>query len=613
MKLKSSMRLTVVSTASFLAVLQTRCAPVQEQAQEGAQEQVYTVSGDREQAILNRPTDEFAPGVVIVKPREDAPTARGATAAVVSQRGFEPDPSLTAGGEIIYRIAPGVRADTPRADLRQRTLDAVRELSERPDVEYAQPDYYLRIMNDLPNDSLFSQQWNYQNHGYGADRQPGGINLPATWVTNKGDSNTVVAVLDTGILPNHPDIAGSPNLTEGHDFISDPFIANDGDGRDADPADPGDAIDPDECAPGDPPRRIESSWHGTHVAGIVGVGKTDNGMGIAGVNWNVKVQAVRVLGKCGGTTIDITEAIRWGAGIHVAGVPDNPTPTKVINMSLGSARPCSPAFQSAINDAVAEGVTVVVAAGNDAMDAARANPAGCNNVITVAASDARGYLSTRYSNYGEKVDIMAPGGDVEQDYDEDGAPDGVLSTVSGGYAYYNGTSMAAPHVAGVAALLLSERPSLTPAEVLDILQANAVPKTSLECPLACGAGGLNAFFGRYLFLSPAYADDVDSSSGSSSIELVVTLRDNGGPVAGTDVRLTPVDPNVASVSPSSSVTDANGQVKATLRGESEGETQINAESPSEENQAFVRVPSVSTGGLVVLAALFLWGSRRRTS
>ncbi|MFQ5923382.1 MAG: hypothetical protein ACE5M4_11110, partial [Anaerolineales bacterium] len=155
MKLRSSMRLTVVSTALFLAVLQLRCAPAQEQAQqEGAQEQVYTVTGDREQAILNRPTDEFAPGVVIVKPREDAPTARGATAAVVAERGFEPDPSLTAGGEIIYRIAPGTRADMPRADLRQQTLDAVRELSERPDVEYAQPDYYLRIMNDLPNDSL---------------------------------------------------------------------------------------------------------------------------------------------------------------------------------------------------------------------------------------------------------------------------------------------------------------------------------------------------------------------------------------------------------------------------------------------------------------------------
>lgn len=165
-------------------------------------------------------------------------------------------------------------------------------------------------------------------------------------------------------------------------------------------------------------------------------------------------------------------------------------------MSLGGGTPCtdSPATQSAINDAVAAGASVVAAAGNSAEDAAGATPAGCDNVITVAASDARGHLVTRYSNFGNTVEIMAPGGDRNRDDSGDGNPDGVLSMVKGGYAYYNGTSMAAPHVAGVAALLLAQNPSLTPAEVLQKLQDNAVPRDSTQCPKPCGAGLLNAYF-----------------------------------------------------------------------------------------------------------------------
>lgn len=158
--------------------------------------------------------------------------------------------------------------------------------------------------------------------------------------------------------------------------------------------------------------------------------------------------AVRVLGKCGGTTTDINDGIRWAAGLDVPGAPANPHPARVINLNLGTPPgvPCSddPATQSAIRDAVAAGALVVIAAGNDAVDAASVTPASCDEGLTVAASDYRGHLVTRYSNFGSDVKILAPRGDLRRDDNGDSQPDGVLSMVKGGYAYFNGTSMAAP-------------------------------------------------------------------------------------------------------------------------------------------------------------------------
>ena len=436
----------------------------------------------------------FVPGEVIVKMK---PTF-GLTATELRTLGIEDGKRVTSGGELIYRIAPSVMATLSPAEARNRTLAVVQALAARPDVEYAQPNYILRIAR-TPNDPRFPEQWHYRDNGTGTGQSPGGISLPRAWDTSTGSSSIVVAVIDTGILPNHPDIVGSPNLITGYDMISDPAIANDGDGRDSSPTDPGDAVAANECFPGSPAR--SNSWHGTHVAGTIGVGRTDNGVGVAGVNWNVRVQAVRVLGKCGGTTADINDGIRWAAGLPVPGVPTNPTPARLINMSLGGRVPCSmsPAQQAAINDAVAARAAVVVAAGNDAVDASQVSPASCNNVITVAASDYRGYLVTRYSNFGATVEIMAPGGDVRRDDDGDGNNDGVLSMVhpnAGTYARYNGTSMAAPHVAGVAALWLAQTPGLTPAQLLAELQRNALPRTSTQCPRPCGAGLLSALRGE---------------------------------------------------------------------------------------------------------------------
>ncbi len=437
-------------------------------------------------------TPDFIPGEVIVKMK----TPQTADAFARSIFGASQDVKKTSGGELIIRLdQPGIRGLSAR-DLKEETLALVEELNQRDDVEYAQPNYlYYPIA--VPNDPAYPDQWHYHPNGSGDGASPGGIGMPQAWDQTQGDPQTVIAVLDTGILPNHPDIQGSPNLIPGYDMISLPERAQDGDGRDSDPTDMGDAMRAFECGDG-PPQDRDDSWHGSHVAGTVGVGISNNMVGIAGINWASKVQAVRVLGKCGGSTADIVDGIRWAAGIHVDGVPDNQTPAKVINMSLGAYGVNCPTqdqtTQAAIRDAVLAGTTVVVAAGNDALDAEKATPASCDNVIAVAASDARGHLVMDYSNFGNTVDIMAPGGNVFRDDNNDNRPDGVLSLTKDGYTFAQGTSMAAPHVAGVAALILSEHPELLPGQVEARLKHDALPRNNAQCPKPCGAGLLQANF-----------------------------------------------------------------------------------------------------------------------
>ena len=222
---------------------------------------------------------------------------------------------------------------------------------------------------------------------------------------------------------------------------------------------------------------------------------SDNGIGVAGINQVSKIQPLRVLGKCGGYTSDIADAIRWSAGLPVTGIPNNnPTPDRVVNISLGGSGACDSVTQNAINAAVAAGTVVVVAAGNSNADAANFTPANCNNVITVAAT---GHTGSRayYSNYGTSVEIAAPGGDAQLGKT-------ILSTLNAGtqgpgadsYANYQGTSMATPHVVGIVSLMLSVNPSLTPAQVTTMLQSTATPfPAGSTCTTSlCGAGIVNA-------------------------------------------------------------------------------------------------------------------------
>jgi serine protease len=324
-----------------------------------------------------------------------------------------------------------------------------------------------------------------------------------------------------------------------------------------------------------------------------------------------------VLGKCGGTTSDISDAIRWAAGLPVPDVPANSNPAKVISLSLGGRGACSqsPSTQAAIDDAVAQGATVVVAAGNDAADAAGYTPAGCDNVITVAASDLRGHLVERYSNFGDTVDIMAPGGDLQRDDNGDGIEDGVLSTIQGGYALYNGTSMAAPHVSGVVALMLAEEPTLTPQEVLARLQETALPRSDTECAQPCGAGLLQAAKGEVppprlaLTVDPA---SVDLEPGkTASVEASVT-RD-GSPAPGIELQLASQDDNVVKVTPGSATTDDAGRVSATLEAMAPGGP-VCVDVGANGEEACVRVtvvaaptptPGRSVWGLATLIAFML--------
>lgn len=549
--------------------------------------------------MLEQPWPErFVPGQMIVKLK---PTATLLPQSEMSAMGFETAPRPTSGDrEFIYNISPTIIGPLSTLQAINRTKEMLRTMLQRPDIEYAQLNYYYQIQV-RPNDVRFSEQWHYFDRGAGNNESPGGIGLPTKWDSDKGSPNIVVAVIDTGILPNHADIAGSSNLIAGYDMISNSFIGNDGDGRDNDPTDPGDAMAADDCFPGSPAR--SSSWHGTHVAGTIGVGRTNNRTGVAGVNWDVSLQAVRVLGKCGGTSADINDAIRWAAGLAVPNVPNNATPARVINMSLGGGGSCSnaPATQSAINDAVNAGTTVVVAAGNSAQDAANFQPASCDNVITVAASDYRGHLVSRYSNFGDTVEIMAPGGDVSRDDDGDGNPDGVLSMIQGGYAYYNGTSMASPHAAGVAALLLSEDPSRTPQQIAQLIKDSAVSRSTTQCPEKCGAGLLSASAavpppGVQLRISPSALSLGVGVQGT----VTATLTQGGQPLAGKTVAFSSASSGIARVLTSNLTTDSAGDAKATVEGVAAGNATVSVTAAGASKMVAVSVTAP------VVSALSPW-------
>ena len=356
-----------------------------------------------------------------------------------------------------------------RMHSRAEAAELARRLAREPDVLYAEPDLRMVPMR-VPNDPSYNQQWHYFE-------PVGGINLPAAWDRTVGSADITVAVLDTG-LAYHPDLAG--RTVAGYDFITNTTTSQDGDGRDPDASDPGDF----GCDGGG-----HSSWHGTHVAGTIGA-VSNNGEGISGVNWTSKIQPLRVMGRCGGYTSDIVDAMRWASGIAVAGIPVNATPARVLNLSLGGGYSCSTSYQNAINDVTARGTVVVVAAGNSNADAGGFSPASCNGVIAVGATTRSG-ARAGFSNYGAKLAVSAPGASILSTLNS-----GSSSPAAPNYAWYSGTSMATPHVAGVVSLMLSLNPALTPAQVMTALKssARAFPTgTGADCTTdRCGAGIVDA-------------------------------------------------------------------------------------------------------------------------
>ncbi|MFA4228714.1 S8 family serine peptidase [Xanthomonas perforans] len=448
-------------------------------------------SAQRQQAMANAPVDRiivrYRSGQVGTA-RDIGRSASAAVSAAASRASVRLAPAartsataaptylrtLAAGGELIKLPAQLSRADADRL---------VQELSADPAVESAQVDlrmYPLQTSGALPNDPLLqTNQWHLID-------PVGGIDVAQAWKTTQGEG-VVVAVLDTGVLPDHPDLAG--NLLTGYDFITDPFFSRRATAERVPGAlDLGDWIAEDgDC--GLFSVASDSSWHGTHVAGTVAEA-TNNGIGGAGVAYRAKVLPVRVLGHCGGRLSDISDAIVWASGGHVDGVPDNRDPAEVINLSLGGGGACGSAMQAAIDGAVARGTTVVVAAGNSTADVSTTTPANCANVIAVAATRATGALAD-YSNFGRQIDLAGPGGSSMSFITNDGPVrsfvwqtlyTGKTTPTSGQFTYggtrYAGTSMASPHVAGTAALVQSAliadgKPPLSPAAMESLLKRTA--------------------------------------------------------------------------------------------------------------------------------------------
>jgi serine protease len=311
-----------------------------------------------------------------------------------------------------------------------------------------------RYVATAPNDPDYGSQW-YLKDFATPDK---GIGIEAAWDHTVGSSDVVVAVIDTGGTA-HADMVG--RLVPGYDFFS-----NDGDATD-----PGDASDGSSCA------ASSSTWHGTKVAGVIGA-NVNNALGIAGVNQLSFIQHIRILGPCGGDTADEIKAIRWAAGLPVDGVPLNPTPARVINLSLGGSGECLVSEQEAIDAATTAGAVVVVAAGNggpdqigDDLDVMPSSPANCKNVITVAATNPTGQRTT-FSNFGSNVTIAAPG-------------QAIRTTTFGGYTNASGTSFATPIVSGIVSLMLSANPVLTYDQVIALLNqpgvANPFPTALSQC------------------------------------------------------------------------------------------------------------------------------------
>jgi serine protease len=382
---------------------------------------------------------------------------------------------------------------------RQQLADTLRDLRRQPSVSYAEPDALMRPMaaiSGAPNDPDFAtRQWYLQSSNSNA----GAVNMQAAWGQTTGNVGVVVAVLDTGIRP-HADLAG--RYLAGYDFVTNDIqsgvaFSNDGDGHDADPSDPGDWISAAESlAIGNDSANqpicdvANSSWHGTYVAGLLGA-QGNNGAGIAGVNWVSQILPVRVSGKCGAYASNIIDGMRWAAGLTVSGVPANTVANKarVINISFGGSGICGSAYQSAIDEVLAAGALIVVAAGNEYGAVSR--PGNCAGVMTIGAARHDG-LKANYSNFGSQIALMAAGGSAEQSYSGlspvvaypglsmwSTSNTGLTNPISDTYKSNVGTSFATPLVAGTASLMLSLNPALSPQDLMARLKATARPHVRL--------------------------------------------------------------------------------------------------------------------------------------
>ena len=441
----------------------------------GASNYILTIGQpDTTATVLDpRMNDEFAPGHVIVAFQKNSQTVAHTTKSL-GQAPFKgmTHKAMKHGSMRLYQFIQGnthqvfealnisptesnralYQTGNQNEQFKLDTLRVIEALNRDPDVRYAEPNYFRHPLF-TPDDTYYPKQWHYPM-----------INLPQAWDITQGSSNVVVAVIDTGILSAHPDIKNQLS-PDGYDFISLPSISQDGDGIDSNPEDVGDEM------------QGGSSFHGTHVAGTIAAA-TDNAIGVAGIAFQSKIMALRALGVGGGLSSDILEAMLYAAGLDNDSNTTPSQPADIINMSLGGDS-FSQAEQDIVDQVRAQKVIIIAAAGNEDTSVP-SYPAAYDGVVSVSAVGPEKKLAP-YSNFGTTIDVAAPGGDLSKDINHDGIGDGILSTcgndssssgmIQNVYSYYQGTSMACPHMAGVVALMKSVYPE-TAQEDFDVFFFN---------------------------------------------------------------------------------------------------------------------------------------------
>ncbi|HWQ66630.1 MAG TPA: S8 family serine peptidase, partial [Methanospirillum sp.] len=412
------------------------------------------------------PSDEYAPGRILVKFKTPGITSQ-------SQVSAESDLNSISGATVIADYSglgdPGLHLVNV---TRLSVPDAVSMYEQSPYVEYAEPDYILHIPEDesaidsslispasvTPNDPSYNLLWGLHNTGQTGGSADADIDAPEAWRVETGSANTVIAVIDTGVTYTHPDLAANMWVNTGE--IPGNGIDDDGNGY-VDDIRGWDYVNNDN-------NPMDDNNHGTHCAGtIAGVG--NNGIGVTGINWNAKIMPLKFLANNGsGWTSDAVSAILYA----------NQMGASVISNSWGGS-----SFSQSLQDAIdASSAVVICAAGNSGnnTDLSPQYPSACSssNIIAVAATDDTDQLAS-FSNYGAlSVDVAAPGVDI-------------YSTTVAGYGYLSGTSMATPHVAGLAGLLKSTNPALTNLQIRDYILSSVDPVGSLSGKVATG-GRVNA-------------------------------------------------------------------------------------------------------------------------